>query len=447
MAQLAPGAGMVRGRFDLGEMIQYAVILLLPLTMAVEFRSIGTLYLHDFLSVLIAAVLLTRKGALHRLQPVVPFLVLLLIGLVGTIISDIYQATPVEDYSRAWARTAFFGINTVMIWLLTGGKWRLLGTYLFGVGLALTLHSLTTSDSLISSDPLKFGVGIGISLMIAGISVLPFFERPEVRRAIPVLLLVLALFCLFRNSRSIFATLFLALCFAMLVLYVRQYPKMAAKITPSSFAVLLIMGFVGAQLMSAAYGWGADSGLFGQAAQAKFRAQTAGDLNFLLAGRTEWLATVQAIKDSPIIGHGSFAKDSHYVRMYFIELQRLGLSYSYDYYVRTYGFGIPQHSFVLGAWVEGGILAALVWIWGLWLVLRAMFHTLKISPVPVYLVSVTVMFFVWDILFSPAGAEARVVKAVQICILVAAMPAAKKLRKPKAVAGGAMPRGAARRRG
>src|SRR5258708_14335741 len=89
------------------------------------------------------------------------------------------------------------------------------------------------------------------------------------------------------------------------------------------------------------------------------------DAGVLLAGRNEFLAAGSAIRDSPFIGHGSWAKDPKYKAILYDRLAELGY--------RKMGPElesdvIPSHSYVFGAWVESGILGAVFWCWALWLI-------------------------------------------------------------------------------
>ena len=53
----------------------------------------------------------------------------------------------------------------------------------------------------------------------------------------------------------------------------------------------------------------AEKGFFEESTQEKFAQQSSGKLGVLFGGRPETLVAIQAIRDSPIIGHGSFAAD------------------------------------------------------------------------------------------------------------------------------------------
>ncbi|MCW1843764.1 hypothetical protein [Prosthecomicrobium hirschii] len=95
----------------------------------------------------------------------------------------------------------------------------------------------------------------------------------------------------------------------------------------------------------------------GQNAQVKYDRQANSDLGLLLGGRNELLCLLDGIMDSPIIGYGSFARDSHYAGLRFIRLQQAGITTSQD----IGSDRIPTHSFLFGAWIDARIVGAAFW--------------------------------------------------------------------------------------
>ena len=99
--------------------------------------------------------------------------------------------------------------------------------------------------------------------------------------------------------------------------------------------------------------------------------QSGGDYGVLVGGRPETLVAIQAIRDSPIIGHGSFPEGTKYIQL------KQDIRYEHGYSdsdepedTETKIPVIPTHSHLTLAWVEGGILGGLCWIYILILILR-----------------------------------------------------------------------------
>jgi len=87
--------------------------------------------------------------------------------------------------------------------------------------------------------------------------------------------------------------------------------------------------------------------------------QAHGEYGLIVGGRSEILVSAQAIMDSPILGHGSWAKNEEYAAM----LNYLRESMGYVAQGKHESGLIPTHSHIFGAWVEAGILGAVFWLW------------------------------------------------------------------------------------
>lgn len=138
-----------------------------------------------------------------------------------------------------------------------------------------------------------------------------------------------------------------------------------------------------------------------------------------------------AIYDSPILGHGSWAKDPKYLIAQEQTLALLDYKVEGDVTPETLEEGlIPSHSHILGAWVDAGILGALFWGWAWFMTAKrlARVHLLSVALLP--LASFSAFQLLWDLLFSGYGAEMRVftpyyIVTVLSCLSVTARPVAQ----------------------
>ena len=201
---------------------------------------------------------------------------------------------------------------------------------------------------------------------------------------------------------------------------------------PAERAVLLAVLVMAASLgIVRLYDYAATSGMLGVAAQEKYDAQSGGAFGVVLGGRSEALGSLGAIVDSPVIGHGSWAKDPVYVTLLEDRLARLG------YVVQTRSSDlIPSHSHVFGAWVESGVMGAVFWLAVLTLPVRVLMalHLTRESLSPLF-VFVSVLL-VWDVLFSPFGAERRLLFGFNVALLTYALDSQAR-RTPATERGGA----------
>ena len=118
--------------------------------------------------------------------------------------------------------------------------------------------------------------------------------------------------------------------------------------------------------------------------------------------------------DSPIIGHGSWAKNREYVsRIY--ELERYG--YDITYFASEEGL-IPTHSHLMSGWVESGLMGAIFWFWLLVLIFRVMSNLYMVREPLSPLVTFVGFLMLWDILFSPFGAARRVTLPFNVVMMM-----------------------------
>jgi O-antigen ligase len=190
-------------------------------------------------------------------------------------------------------------------------------------------------------------------------------------------------------------------------------PAIRGRISPASFAAILVLGLGVAQGIMLIYATAAVSGDLGLDAKEKFEAQSAGGVNPLLGGRSEIIVSSQAIIDSPIIGHGSWAHDVTYVSLLVDKMEDLGVQVEGDAFASDL---IPTHSHLFGSWVEAGIGGGVFWIVALGFAISALYRTLKLDNVPTSLLAFVSIWMIWDIVFSPFGQEERVLMAARLAI-------------------------------
>jgi len=165
------------------------------------------------------------------------------------------------------------------------------------------------------------------------------------------------------------------------------------------------------------YNYAARSGLLGDDAQEKYRTQAYGEYGVLLGGRSEVLVSSRAILDSPFLGHGSWAKDYQYSSL----LDELRQQAGYSTGIEDDKGLIPTHSHLLGAWVEAGLLGAIFWVWILSLPVRVLMKPHGILDYLTPLMAFVAFLLIWDILFSPYGAERRFVTPYYIVVMLTAL--------------------------
>jgi hypothetical protein len=185
----------------------------------------------------------------------------------------------------------------------------------------------------------------------------------------------------------------------------------------NAFKILMLLVLAGGAAYAAneTIKYAARRGFFDESTQAKFETQAKGDYGVLVGGRPETLVAIQAIQDSPIIGHGSFPFGPQYLQLE----QDIQYEHGYsdtdepeDVQFKV----IPTHSHLTLGWVESGILGGIFWIYVLVLTLRAVFRLSAVRPQLAPLYVYLLVSFLWDILYSPFGSVNRIWAAFYILL-------------------------------
>jgi hypothetical protein len=181
-------------------------------------------------------------------------------------------------------------------------------------------------------------------------------------------------------------------------------------------AASLVLGCAG---IIPIYEYATSSGILGADAKDELEMQSSGQFGLLLGGRSAIFGSFPAIYDSPFIGHGSWARDPTYVLMQLALMAQVGYENAdtADEDAKN-DYLIPAHSYIFGAWVEAGIIGALFWGWVLLFTLRTLwlFYPARIVITP--LASFGAFTLAWDLVFSPYGAEARLVTPYYVVMMM-----------------------------
>lgn len=340
-------------------------------------------------------------------------LIMVVLWLLGAMLTDTIRESEPIDYLRGWGKILFFTNAMVAIALLSEFRIKRIIWYLIGMSIGTIGLAILSPTAYVESLPWKFGFGGPVTLLVA---CLVSLRTGGGWRSSTLMLVGIGLFSFTQGARSLggFA-ISAALSFLLLSALHRRGER---KGIVAVVALLCLVGASGLGVMQV-YAWSAERGDLGQEAKAKFDGQTGTDLAFLLAGRSESLISTRAILDSPIIGHGSWARNRDYVTAYQALLRQHGVRALENR--DKYGDVIPSHSYILGTWVEAGILAGAFWIWCLALIGRCIFLIAKneasYSPLSIYVI----YNLTWNILFSPFGTTDKTVVAGYVIFMVATL--------------------------
>lgn len=386
-----------------------ALLFLIGFGQLVSIRVIGELFLTDILLLgLVPLALLRMRPAQWR--SAAPFIVLMMLWLVGLMVSDIVRQSPFENYARGWAKIIFFMVSFVGLLWLTDARIGRLMVFFLGVAAAGAIQTAFMPTGFQQGAPWKFGYAVPLGLLCVVLASWPAAQR-RVRPFAPTALpLGMGALNLAFNFRSHYAMLVGTAAISAFSTVAARVAPGRRVVTPALVGALLVLGGVAAWGSTTLYSHAAGSGLLGQDAKQKYEMQTRGDLGLLMSGRWESLVSVRAIADSPIIGRGSWASDRSYAALGVLLRRQRGVQANESITSEL----IPTHSYILGAWVEAGVLGAVFWAFAFAYVATALFRLLDLQSPATPFVSYLIIQMLWAIPFSPFGAEARFMAAGQI---------------------------------
>jgi hypothetical protein len=362
---------------------------------------------------LVAALPLLAFGSRRPTPLVQQFYIFSALWFLGAVVTDLVRQTPIDDVFRGWSKILFFMLNFTSIRLLVDGKRQRTLIFIFALLVAGVIRLRVQPDtSELGADIFGSGWKFGYGQLVAGASFLvaaAMLSNPMTRMFGMALPFVDALLNLALLARNLFGlTALSALIFAMTFGRRRRNSPVYLM---TIIAAVVALGWGSLSI----YAYAAKSGFLGLDAQNKYELQTSGTLGLLLGGRGESLASTQAIIDSPILGHGSWARDVTYVELLVTRMEEAGYEIQGDPFSEDL---IPSHSHLLGAWVEAGILGAVFWTWAAWVAARGIYAVVtRPTPLSGFIIFIG-LSLLWDIFFSPFGLERRVITPAWILLMI-----------------------------
>lgn len=394
-------------------------LVILGISTAFYITVVGQLYVSEIILLIIFPFLLLQKRPILKNKWVKLIIIFGYLWLFSQVITDLIRTTPADDTARGLASIIVFIIAFLSLFLIISGEFDRIKIYLLGVCVGGFFRQFLQPSLYFSSEPWKFGYGPVITLLVLLI-IISVKPKGFIKSVFPIIIL----FCLggisfYLNARSIGAFVMMT-AFVMLIDRSKFFGNSLNNGHNSGSIVIICLLLVGFSFgLINIYGRIAENGWLGVSAKQKYEQQSSGSLGLLLGGRVEILSSIQAVLDSPIIGHGSWATDKKYL-MYLYDLRELGYDISRDQieYRLAQSDLIPTHSHLFQNWVWAGVLGASFWVMILVLVLKSFILNLR-YPNSLYII---VMYFtfasIWDIFFSPFGSFMRMEWVLRLIIFI-----------------------------
>lgn len=346
--------------------------------------------------------------------------------LLMQLVTDIIRQTPIADALRGNMSLLCLFIVPFELIRWNSASVRLAVISFLGFQAGLILKVMLIPNEVEAANIWKFGVGMPTMFFVA--YYVPRMLSERVDQILPrtaFALFFLGIGSMLMNARSLGGVMIFS---SVLLILVGTNPFAAAERFirfSSPLGAFLGIFIVVSLVFVASYSVAeiGKTGVLGEEAKTKFEQQTSGvygSAGLLLASRGDVLFAYHAITDSPIIGHGSWAKNAEYRELYWVIYD---LGYMQDSEERTVGNiqdkdNIPAHSQLLAGWIWAGFFGFVFWLYmiaGMFRLLgMGVLHNHRNLPL---MVCISVMAL-WNIFFSPFGSLHRVQWEFIIAILL-----------------------------
>jgi len=332
----------------------------------------------------------------------------LLIALTNQVVIDQIKNIATSETLKSTAQTVVvWSLLRVAIIYIKVDVFRFI-SYVFGYFMSIILQLIIDPSAYMQVDPWKFAIGPAIT---GGLFLL--FSCMNSFRGMSLWATLLIVIDISLGSRSL--ALFTLLALLITSRKNRAPNSRSAKYIGVAFALLIVL--LGVERI---YYQLSTTGFFGYSQQQKSLDQyRAGPI--VLAGRSEFAFEVSAITQSPLLGHGSNPELTYKILN---RTQKINSSLGVNTeltnaYKSTLMDGkIPQHSMLLGAWVEGGIIAFAFWVIFLFWAARMFILMPKQKPPLGNFATYAGVSTLWAIVFSPLGAGSRMELAIGLSALL-----------------------------
>lgn len=382
---------------------------------SITVRIVGIFAISDLIAIAFLPFIIGKRQmfADKRFRTVI---ILLLLWMFSAILSDIYNNTStINSLKGFFTLVTFFACLVFAYWLLIK-DYNLMVSFLWGYAISFLLSAGFGLDAfyieMIQTKRVSNISQLGhyskiiiwiISSFIGGAFSITYFKKYPYSVALSLFLL--SFLALIEGSRSTFLMIFITSCTLFYILHrTKDIPqdetlwqeRLRGKI-PRLILILFIL-FISSKSI---YEVAVLKGYMGKDELGKYEMQKNTKLG-LLSGRSEIVSAFLAIKDAPLLGHGSFAIDTKgygFKATRLIGANKITLDWSRSETGKHY---IPTHSHIWQAWVYNGFLGAVFWLYILFGVLLVFIST-KLFAYPNYMAYIlsSLATFIWNILFSP----------------------------------------------
>lgn len=370
----------------------------------------GEMYLVE--AALAAGLLMTLPRAHLRPKLTWTIAASLLAWGFGSLLSDMAASTGQLDLLKGLLRVVFLAVDIWALYCLCDLDLRAVRMMWLGIAISLGLSFFLQPSAYARGEPWKFGFAMPVTVIV----LLWLVRRDRSKWISAGVMLSLASIHFILGYRSLsIVTLIAATLIMVRSQSNRVHPgqKFLVRVRPAALAVVGIGVLVG---MSTVYDRLAESGSLGYAAQQKAHYQADGQFGSILSSRSEFLLSIQSIGANPILGGGTGSVANLHDTAVAATIMN---DFGYSNVARALGESVPAyHSELLGVWAQNGILAVPFWVLLFGLLVAASYAVVYRETRLPELVAFLAALGIWDLFFSPFGADRRMWVAATLVTIV-----------------------------
>lgn len=376
------------------------LVFILGLLTMIKIRLLGTFGVSELIMIILL-ITQAKENPFFQNRQAKTLFVLAILWAAGTLFTDLYRGTATVDMAKGLFSVIFLIlILPVAYWCLYDRVERVM-YFMCGLAISAILNFYFQGNADWDEYEVDVWQVYAFEYLAVFLASLMFNNRKNWIGY--SLIFGYGIWSLFHMSRNVFLVFVIS---AVLLLVTAWYWKKGnanqikaqTKFDRNILAILIILSFslVG---IKDTYEHLASDGALGMRAKAKYEMQKNSSLG-LISGRSDFIISWQLVKESLIVGYGSYAKDkdeSAYQKSRALGLQKNSLYLPNKVRQRF----LPGHSHILGAWVYNGILGLPFWLYSIWLIINFYRRSLYKNPQITPLLIIWSIIMLWDILFSP----------------------------------------------
>ena len=317
--------------------------------------------------------------------------------LASQLVTDIYRSTPLVDTAKGAISIIFLILLLpFMTWMLSSNIKNWIYYYFGGiVSSQLNFYLFFSQTEFGAADIWQ---AYAYAPLFSGFAVYLYSKGKYYHNIAYIVYLLFGVWILFQGSRNVFLTSALT---TLLLYLIDKYNSsninsMRFQYQKKIWGVMFALT-VGLFAVSHAYEFFASHGYLGDKAYEKYWAQKNNDLG-LVSGRIETIMDIDLISKSPIIGYGSYAKDTWGYKASFMREHGLRVIETDKDEINM----LPRHSAMFGTTMWHGLGCGVFWIFILLTFYRSFRSGYFITDPAVLMICVSAMFSsLWNTFFSP----------------------------------------------